>query len=470
MSQQILVGYHVYCMWSWLGSKENSEAALSKMEKGGGSADVSPLAQIMLHNVQSTHAWISGDGQRSMAAFTQARELAQAHGLFNLVTTLFSQGIVAAVLLKDYRRAIALLEEIRPFGEKSRGMHGVLYYHQLAWVTAVRGNYPIAYEHSKHTVELHISVGNFFVEALVRWTHCQIFVELCELEGAEEQLSCIRVIQRKLNSRIVDYMVAFLEAQLALAQNQQSQALPAIERALSISRETGLVFAMGCLPVCLVRICAVAIEHKIEVEQVRHIIKKVDLVPEEPLLMNDSWPWPVKIYTLGRFMLMSEVGAIQFGRKVPRGPLALLKLLIALGGQEVSQGQILEWLWPDSDGDAAYRSLKMTLSRLRKLLKHENAILFSGGTVSINSEVCWVDSLSFRHLARQLEREAKQGNFSKSFECAERANRLYKGEFLSQDDEAWVLPAREQIQRASLLLHEQLAKPYQSSKRLARKV
>ncbi len=459
MSQRVIVGCHLYGFWSWLGNIEKGKMILTKTEEWTTSDAVSPLARIMFLNYKAVHEWSSGEGLSAMTAFTLARKLVQKHGLNNLVMTLFSQGVAAAVLLKDNSYAMSLLHEIRPMSERNQGMHGSLYRFLLAWVTAVEGNYNTAHIHGVSAVELHETALNEFLQVLVRWTQVQILIELGELRDADEQLVRIRALQRTLNSRTVDYMVAFLEAQLAMAQNQHNDVLTAIEKTMLLSRETGMVFAMGCLPQVLTRICSAALEHGVEVEQARHVIKKIKLVPQEPRMTSDSWPWPVRVYTLGCFVLMGEAGAISFARKVPKAPLALLKLLIALGGKNVSQSQVMEWLWPDADGDAAYRSLKMTLSRLRKLLTREDAILFSGGALSINPEVCWVDCLSFRELVKQSEIEAQQGNSAKSGTFAERASELYKGEFLPHNDDSWVLPIREGLQKSYLSLINRMPIP-----------
>ena len=113
----------------------------------------------------------------------------------------------------------------------------------------------------------------------------------------------------------------------------------------------------------------------------------------------------------------------------------------------MSQSQVMDWLWPDADGDAAYRALITTLSRLRKILQYNQAILLSGGVLRINSELCWVDSLRFLYFVRMSERGGMKRNATKRIKCAERARELYKGEFLPYDHDAWILPVREKLKQ-----------------------
>jgi len=42
--------------------------------------------------------------------------------------------------------------------------------------------------------------------------------------------------------------------------------------------------------------------------------------------------------------------------------------LIAMGGRQVPQTRLADLLWPDAEGDAAYRALITTLQRLRRLI------------------------------------------------------------------------------------------------------
>lgn len=155
----------------------------------------------------------------------------------------------------------------------------------------------------------------------------------------------------------------------------------------------------------------------------------------------------MKIYTLGRFALEVVEQPVEFPRKFPRKPVTLLKLLIALGGGGISATQVEDFLWPDNDGDAAYRSLISALARLRKILGREDAIGFTGGTLSLNPRICWVDCLCFDNLIKTSEAEENENTSSNGVAFAERAKALYHGQFLPTDEESWVLPSRAHFEK-----------------------
>jgi len=93
------------------------------------------------------------------------------------------------------------------------------------------------------------------------------------------------------------------------------------------------------------------------------------ILPDEHAQVLEDWPWPVKIYTLGRFSLVIEDVAVAFARKALKKPIALLKFIVAAGDRPAPITRALDALWPD-EGDAAQKSFKITLHRLRKLLQH----------------------------------------------------------------------------------------------------
>ena len=93
-----------------------------------------------------------------------------------------------------------------------------------------------------------------------------------------------------------------------------------------------------------------ALEHNIEADYVKSLIRMCSFIPPEEARGLDARPWPVRVYTLGRFEILKEDKPIQFAGKTPKKPLELLKSIIAFGGRNVSQNQLIEVLWPDADG------------------------------------------------------------------------------------------------------------------------
>jgi LuxR family maltose regulon positive regulatory protein len=147
-----------------------------------------------------------------------------------------------------------------------------------------------------------------------------------------------------------------------------------------------------------------------------------------------------RVHVLGRFRLLTGDTPLTIPPRL-RKPRELLQALIAFGGTEVSAGVLIDGLWPDSEGDAAYHALEMALHRLRQLLGARDAIRMEGGKVSLDRDQWWVDMWEFEE---ELQRPRDpEGN---GIERIGRLRFLYQGHFLQHDTEKpWVLKARQEL-------------------------
>ena len=179
----------------------------------------------------------------------------------------------------------------------------------------------------------------------------------------------------------------------------------------------------------------VALSREFETEIANQLVREFHVIPAGSA--PENWPWPIKVYTLGRFQLLIDGQSPDYSRKVPKKVLALLKAIIAFGAQDVPEQKFLDALWPDDEGDAARRSLTATLHRLRKLLVNGNAIRQVGGKLTLDSQFCWVDTVAFETGLDRWSDLQKAGNSPVT---------VYRGAFLAQEDEVtWAVPMRERL-------------------------
>lgn len=168
-------------------------------------------------------------------------------------------------------------------------------------------------------------------------------------------------------------------------------------------------------------------------------------------------PWPLKIYTFGRFSLVRDGAPVTFAGKVQQKPLEMLKALIALGGRNISEKQLSDFLWSNADWEEAHRSFTVTLHRLRRLLGNEKFIELNEGRVTLNSRKCWVDVWAFERLAGEVENLMKQDSpgkgAAKPLAPAHKAISLYRGDFLAGEaDRPWSLARRARLRSRMLRL------------------
>ena len=164
---------------------------------------------------------------------------------------------------------------------------------------------------------------------------------------------------------------------------------------------------------------------------------------------KDTALTPLRVHTLGQFALQVNGTPLQFSRKVQKRPLDLLKVLIALGGEQVEISGITASLWPEAEGDTAKASFDSTLYRLRKLLGVPDVLPVSEGRLSLARDQCRVDIWAFDELVKRIEVATASNDNVKAADFGEMARallQLYNGHFLDQESqESWAMAARDQL-------------------------
>jgi DNA-binding SARP family transcriptional activator len=178
------------------------------------------------------------------------------------------------------------------------------------------------------------------------------------------------------------------------------------------------------------------------------LIRKNRLVPGDAQLGLDQWPWPVKIRTLGGFEILKDGKPLSYSRKVQQKPLAMLKLLLALGGKEVTEEKITDALWPEAEGDLSHQSFTTTLRRLRMLLGDERAIVLRDGRLSLDDRFCWTDVRALDRFIAEADgkKEGPKHDTARHRKMISQILDLYRGPFLSgEEDHTSVVACRERL-------------------------
>ena len=211
-----------------------------------------------------------------------------------------------------------------------------------------------------------------------------------------------------------------------------------LARAMELGRQHGYMHFVFFPPRIIAKLCLAALDAGIETAYVRALIERNELVPDPAWRQAGSWPWPLRIYTLGRFGIVKQGVRMLFTGKAQKKPLELLKALIAFGGREVPEARLADALWPDAEGDAAAQALATTLFRLRKLVG-ERVIRRQEGRVTLDPRYCWVDCWAFERLIAD-----DSGDPSRR---VARIRELHQGPFLDGDAAPWAQPMRERLDR-----------------------
>lgn len=351
------------------------------------------------------------------------------------------------------------LERFKPVVHSLRPVEQLHYHWLCGWEAWLSGRLAEAAELLQQS--LPASHQTFYhATGMIQWGLAQVQASLGNRSSALRHLAGMRFWIRAANSQIGRFARTLATAQFALDWGRRERSLRLLRAAFTIGRREGYL----CFPFFksedLSRLCMTALDAGIEVEYVRTLIQKRGLLPDSTVPASERWPWPLKLYTLGRFALVIDEQPLTFGRKAQHKPLQLLKILLSWGGRDVEQARIADALWPDADGDTAQQTLTTTLHRLRKLLGHDEAVYLRDSRLSLDPRYCWVDLWCLeRRINQAHEHIRERKTTAAAADMATLAHSLlgaYRGSFLGQDNETWALQARQRLQNRYLKILEEI--------------
>ena len=431
----------VYHMWR--GHTYSMDAVLEAVRVVA--TPMTPLGHILMGMLDLVSANFQGDTARLEAAFSAAMAVAREHGVHLLDVPLIQNMGVAAMTRGDADRLEALIRMAQPALLPGRWMEASAHIYQEAGLALLRGDPPAARALANQAFGL-VSMGG-----IPYWvSHLRLFMAHLEiLDGKGEK------VVGELESILAD--ARFNGCDLYLAPALLSLAAVKLEAAdrAGVAEMLREALAIGArwnyghlflyaAPDVESRLCAYALEANIEPGHVQRLIRQRGLLPPEHA--DESWPWPVRVFTLGGFRLMLDGKAFVSIGKPQKKPLELLKALVAQGRSGAVARNIAGLLWPDADGDALKKTLEITLHRLRKLLGSDNAVLLQEGKLVLNAKICWCDVWVFEYWAeRAISCLQTPPHDAPVLEHASaRALHLFNGPFLAAEEEsAWLLPARD---------------------------
>jgi LuxR family transcriptional regulator, maltose regulon positive regulatory protein len=396
---------------------------------------VSPLARAFWYLRTARTDYVAANFRQVRAKLDCALGVAKENGVAAGMGLVYSLQLSLALDLGDAEPAPAPVEEMRAW-IRGRGRQGVGLVHWMeARLAAHRGEL----ERAERECEAACSVaaGTLPLASLLyETTLASILIERGELERARSLVAPLRSMFPVDRFPYQVLRLDAVEAVLADAAGEPPEWTARLRDSLRRVQRLGAKVLVYTQPLLARQLARVALNANLETPYVQACIRRVGLRP--PPADVPRWPWPVSIRTLGAFRIALDGVPLTFDGKRPRRPLELLQAVIAFGRSEVPLEKLCASLWPDSEGDAAESALRVTLSRLRKLLGHERAILHHG-TLSLDEGVCWVDVWSLERLFAEIDAGAPSSSWRRLLE-------LYGGAFLEREREQhWMLQPRQRL-------------------------
>jgi LuxR family maltose regulon positive regulatory protein len=441
---RLLAGFYLYSATIWLGEWREAAAMAARMRTIFNREHATPLVRIT-ECVTRTWAWLDADHSATLAAMNEGLAIAGENGVHIWTFLLMIQGVASSLSAGDLAAAGTILVRLEAVLEQGRKLDQCYYYYLISWRHSLLGETDAAVFHQKKALSLAREVGFDFVIAQSRLALAHLEHDLGQIAHALEDLDEALQTAQRLRASSLRFVGLLTRALFFFATGDKNSGRVVLEQALHLGRRQGYINFSWWHSDWMARLCGHALSCGIERDYVRNLIRLRGLVPAEGRVGIEYWPWPIRIRTLGHFDLILHGESTTFSVKPPKKPLALLKLCIALGGEQVSQSAIIDTLWPDADGDAAAKSFSVTLARLRRLLGEKDALILNDGRLSLNRRCCEVDIWRLEELALEMER--RQDHHPFIAKAREQLVTIYRGDFLAGEDEPWVYATRERLRK-----------------------
>lgn len=443
MQLRLKVGNHllIYQTW-WRGELHKAHLLLTTLQPILETPGIPLIAVITLHAMVAGYKWMVADNDDAIAHANKGLEIAAQTGIHVWDMLLCCQGVFASLSSGQMQLAENFFRHMDQVFDSRRRMDAAMCYYQRAWYEFLRDDLNVASELVRTSFDLGQDSGNRLFIAVSRNDMARTLFYTGNEDEALREIRIARTEGRSFRANTVEYLTWLSEAELQWRKNDITQCLKSLRACLEVGREMNFRNHTWWDGKTMSRLYALALEHDIETEYVRSVIQQRGLTCDEAA-HSDKWPRPVKIYSFGAFRLLLNDQPVQVSGKAQLRPLSLLKALIAFGGQNVPQEQLCDALWPDSEGDAAKRTLHSNIFRARKLLQHEDALVVKEERVSLDPRHCWVDAWALEHGLRATEESSDMAAITRALD-------LYRGDFLAGEDESWAIDFRERI-RAKLV-------------------
>jgi two-component SAPR family response regulator len=395
-------------------------------------------------------------------------KLAKKTGVRRLDVLLLEQKAANAMSSGELGEAEKQLKKMASVIDLKKPIEACLFYFLKSRSLYLQKNYRDAMYHGERALKLCIDSRLSFFEGVQHISYSQILIGAGNLDKAGYYLREAEKNNSRVKSRLLDYYLTITNAHLAFRQGDEINCFSLLKKALTMVGKDEYY----CSPLDSSHLHTLVFEKALQkgfqVEYVQDEIRKKKIVPSDTAMLLENWPWNLKIYTMGRFSILEDGKPIHSRKKAQRKPMDLLKVLIALGGRQVSQDLIIDYLWPDAEGDVSRKSFATTLHRLRKKIGTPDALQLSNGCLTLSQKHCWVDVWAFERIVNNIdklwEKSGDEKAILQAIQFSNKAIDLYKGPFLfEQLNEPWTIFYRERVRNKFLRLVGKLGRYWEKN-------
>lgn len=415
-----------------------------------GNDAVSPLNKALILHRLAFLASLSGDARMARKYCELGLALTHRHRFTSAEVILNWALAQMAAVVGDETMASDLWDRVNAMVPSQHAMDAVYVLWSKAALCSLRGDNTAALMLFEDGLAAVDRLGLVTLKTAYRLPLALALVEAGRYDAAS---ACLRDAAEYIDGagmRRFEACLRLIQAHCELLRGDVVLCHQTLRAGLALARQSGsLMVAAGWRAKTLPLLWAEALKAGIEVDFVHNVIHFHN---HPGPIESERWPWAVRIRTLGRFEVTIDDTPLAFTGRTPRQPLLLLKALVAHDGAASLQ-KLTEAVWPDAEADAAHLSLETALHRLRKLLRHDEVVVRQSNALQLDLRLCWVDAIVFEHqVDHALPRFSGHSDEDQRLQEQRNVLKLYRGDFLPQENQPWVLPTRERLRDKMLKL------------------
>ncbi|MES1204329.1 MAG: hypothetical protein ABUS79_00190 [Pseudomonadota bacterium] len=372
---------------------------------------------------------VRGELEKCSHAISEGLEVGRQHGVRVFESMLLAYQVHRAILAGDSSLAEASLVRLAGFVHGASAQQRGVFHFYAAYYELTKGALAAAQRHIEQSLEATEPLGTSIITSVSLAGRAAI---LFEMGGPRDECATqLELAQRESEREGNDLSLhncLLLKADLLDRSGHGEEALAVLREVFSLGARRRIFGVAWVTRPMLSRLCGRALAAGIEVEYAKKMIRAFNLPSD--ISSDETWPWSVKIYALGRFEVVRDLDQGRPASALTGTPMRLLEILIASGG-EASPEEISDHLWPDADGDAARRVFDTTLHRLRRLLGAPQALRLADGRLALDRQRCWADVWETEEIVKRLARALDPANRETSRDeiaaLDDRLCQLYRG-------------------------------------------
>ena len=427
--------------YAQLGETSRVRSISKRIEKLCASVDDNLLLKALLLMTSYANDWMTARFELSYDYIDDSRQKIRNEGVKIFSGLMLAHAIYHSACKHDLPRMKMLLDMYGESVSSDSLLDRGHYQLHLGYYEILCGNFESAIQHVSVAVEL---VDQACAPLPIWVSHSMLayaYIETGQFRLAEEHLERVGEVVGSIGTCAAQWVYHMIHSYLLFTLDNRPRMLEHLETCFRLGREKDMKASAIWPPTLVSTLCGVALEHDIEPDYARELIRIYHYTPQDSLYMGEHWPWPVRIYTLGRFSLLVDSQTVDAESR----PFELLKALLAFGGRDVHIDKLMDALWPEADGDQARSSFKTTLHRLRKSLQNLDILLLRNNRLSLNEQLVWVDTWAIGRLFERAQQDTGRLETAQAATLATRLMQYYRGHFLASEPASWAITQRENL-------------------------